>query len=71
MHETKMDSSNGIELNSSEIRFREKFYRLIVSQLFYDGYQTVAVDLSNQLQVIKKTLIENHKISDFFNFIKL
>lgn len=35
----------------SEIRFREQAYRLMVSQLFYDGYQAIAVALSNLLQI--------------------
>jgi cleavage stimulation factor subunit 1 len=35
----------------SEVRFRETVYRLMVSQLFYDGYQNVAVALSNLIQV--------------------
>jgi len=29
------------------IQARELLYRLIISQLFYDGYQQVAVNLSN------------------------
>ena len=37
--------------DKSEIRFKEKLYRLIISQLFYDNYQSVAVDLSNLIQV--------------------
>jgi hypothetical protein len=37
--------------DKSEIRFKEKLYRLIISQLFYDNYQSVAVELSNLIQV--------------------
>ena len=29
------------------VKTRELLYRLIISQLFYDGYQQVAVTLSN------------------------
>lgn len=32
---------------SNIIQTRELLYRLIISQLFYDGYQQVAVTLSN------------------------
>lgn len=39
-------------LNSkNELRFRENMYRLIISQLFYDGYQHAAVNLSGAIQV--------------------
>ncbi|CAF0921688.1 unnamed protein product [Rotaria sordida] len=34
----------------SETRLRETTYRLIISQLFYDGHQQLAVSLSNLLQ---------------------
>ncbi|CAF4398903.1 unnamed protein product [Rotaria socialis] len=34
----------------SETRLRETAYRLIISQLFYDGHQQLAVSLSNLLQ---------------------
>ena len=41
-------------LNSkSEIKFRETVYRMIISQLFYDGYQHPAVGLSAAIQVEK------------------
>lgn len=36
----------------NEAKFRENFYRLIISQLFYDGYQHIAVGLSGSVQVI-------------------
>jgi hypothetical protein len=35
----------------NELRFRENLYRLIISQLFYDGYQHIAVGLSGVVQV--------------------
>jgi hypothetical protein len=38
----------------NDSKFRENLYRLIISQLFYDGYQPIAVGLSNMVQVIKK-----------------
>lgn len=45
-------------LNSkSEIKFRETVYRMIISQLFYDGYQHPAVGLSAAIQVEKAPLI--------------
>lgn len=34
----------------SELKFRENLYRLIISQLFYDGYQHAAVSLSGAIQ---------------------
>ena len=34
----------------SEVKFRESMYRLIISQLFYDGYQHAAVNLSAAIQ---------------------
>ena len=40
------------ELNvKHDLKFRENLYRLIISQLFYDGYQSVAVALSGHIQV--------------------
>ncbi len=35
----------------NELKFRENLYRLIISQLFYDGYQHIAVGLSGSVQV--------------------
>ena len=37
--------------SKSDLKFRETLYRMIISQLFYDGYQQVAVGLSGTLQV--------------------
>jgi len=34
-----------------DLKFRENLYRLIISQLFYDGYQNIAVALSGTIQV--------------------
>ena len=48
-----------------EIRFRETFYRLVISQLFYDGYQSVAVNLSNLLQVSQMMMPKNGQIKKF------
>jgi hypothetical protein len=40
------------ELNAKhDLKFRENLYRLIISQLFYDGYQNIAVGLSGSIQV--------------------
>ncbi|KAL3244849.1 hypothetical protein MRX96_018438 [Rhipicephalus microplus] len=36
--------------NSASIKDRETLYRLIISQLFYDGHQTLAVSLSNMVK---------------------
>ena len=42
-----------LQINTkSELKFRDQLYRMIISQLFYDGYQHVAVNLSATLQVI-------------------
>ena len=41
-----------LDLNlKNESKFRENIYRLIISQLFYDGYQHIAVGLSGSVQV--------------------
>jgi hypothetical protein len=37
----------------NDSKFRENLYRLIISQLFYDGHQPIAVGLSNIVQVSK------------------
>ena len=34
-----------------DLKLRENIYRLIISQLFYDGYQHIAVGLSGAIQV--------------------
>lgn len=40
-----------LDLNlKNESKFRENIYRLIISQLFYDGYQHIAVGLSGSVQ---------------------
>ena len=50
-HQTIDDQT---DLNTkNESKFRENFYRLIISQLFYDGYQHIAVGLSGSVQVNK------------------
>jgi hypothetical protein len=49
-----MNTSDSIpaDLNyKNELRFRDNLYRLMISQLFYDGYQHVAVGLSGIVQV--------------------
>ena len=40
----------GLAPGTSAVKTRDLLYRLIVSQLFYDGYQAVAVQLTNLLQ---------------------
>lgn len=38
------------DLNTkNELRFRENLYRLMISQLFYDGYQHIAVGLTGAI----------------------
>lgn len=44
-------NSDADRLTSSVIKNKDLLYRLIISQLFYDGYQQVAVQLSNMLQI--------------------
>jgi hypothetical protein len=40
------------EINTkNDLKFRDSLYRMIISQLFYDGYQQFAVGLSTQLHV--------------------
>ncbi len=41
---------SGLDPGTGAVRTRDLLYRLMVSQLFYDGYQTVAVQLTNLLQ---------------------
>ena len=36
-----------VKPGQSSIKTRDILYRLVISQLFYDGYQQVAVALSN------------------------
>jgi hypothetical protein len=46
------------EINTkNDLKFRESLYRMIISQLFYDGYQQFAVGLSTQLQVEFRKMI--------------
>ena len=50
--ELKSSSNSTSDLNTkSELKFRESLYRLIISQLFYDGHQHIAVGLSGIIQV--------------------
>ncbi len=41
---------SGLAAGTSAVKTRDLLYRLMVSQLFYDGYQAVAVQLTNLLQ---------------------
>ena len=43
-------STSTTALPKSELKFRENFYRMVISQLFYDGYQHAAVNLSGAIQ---------------------
>lgn len=52
-HDSLNNSFNSNDkYTKNDVKFRENLYRLIVSQLFYDGYQHVAVGLSAAIQVI-------------------
>lgn len=52
-HDSPNNSFNSNDKSTkTDVKFRENLYRLIVSQLFYDGYQHVAVGLSAAIQVI-------------------
>lgn len=57
--ESKSKSTNDStsEFTKSELKSREILYRLIISQLFYDGYQHIAVGLSGSVQVKNKKFI--------------
>jgi len=44
--EVMMDASE----SKNALKFREQLYRLIISQLFYDGFQSLAVSLSSAVQ---------------------
>ena len=53
---------NITDLNlKSDLKFRENLYRLIISQLFYDGYQHIAVGLSGSVQVSFTSLFNLYK----------
>jgi len=48
---TDKNLDNITDLNlKNDLKFRENLYRLIISQLFYDGYQHIAVGLSGSVQ---------------------
>ncbi|RNA37021.1 cleavage stimulation factor subunit 1 [Brachionus plicatilis] len=50
-HDSLNNSFNSNDkYTKNDVKFRENLYRLIVSQLFYDGYQHVAVGLSAAIQ---------------------
>lgn len=44
-----VEGENTLNSRSDKLQRRELLYRLIVSQLFYDGYQTIAADLSKAI----------------------
>ncbi|KAL5014386.1 hypothetical protein ScPMuIL_008656 [Solemya velum] len=50
MDPAKYGSKNSRFSGDLEVRQREHLYRLIVSQLFYDGHQQIAVNLSNTVK---------------------
>lgn len=51
LNSPKTTTEESVDLNvKNELKFRENLYRLIISQLFYDGYQHIAVGLSGSLQ---------------------
>lgn len=56
-----------IQIPANIIQTRELLYRLIISQLFYDGYQQVAVTLSNMGNYDNNFLIPT-SISNSFLF---
>ena len=35
----------------NDIKFRDSVYRMVISQLFYDGHSNIAVELSNLIKV--------------------
>jgi hypothetical protein len=51
------NNSNDCDINSkNEVKMHESLYRMIVSQLLYDGHQQIAVALSGIIQVINTKL---------------
>ena len=63
---TDKNPDNITDLNlKNDLKFRENLYRLIISQLFYDGYQHIAVGLSGSVQVGCTSLFK------FINFINV
>ena len=55
----KATTDDPVDLNlKNESKFRENLYRLIISQLFYDGYQHIAVGLSGSVQVFFLNLLD-------------
>jgi hypothetical protein len=57
---TQSNSDEPLNSYKNEVKFRDNLYRMIISQLFYDGYQHIAVGLSEIIQVI------NTRTSIFF-----
>ncbi len=49
---THSNSDESLSSSKNEVKFRENLYRMIISQLFYDGYQHIAVGLSEIIQVV-------------------
>ena len=55
INKSKTENSSILsDFSKGELKSRENLYRLIISQLFYDGYQHIAVGLSGSVQVINK-----------------
>ena len=51
------NNSNDCDINSkNEVKLHESLYRMIVSQLLYDGHQQIAVALSGIIQVIRSKI---------------
>ena len=70
-HSASTNNNNNSDSNDlsakNELKFRENLYRLIISQLFYDGHQNIAVGLSGLIQVAALNL---YKMNDRFINLK-
>ena len=70
-HSASTNNNNNSDSNDlsakNELKFRENLYRLIISQLFYDGHQNIAVGLSGLIQVAALNL---YRINERFINLK-
>lgn len=70
---TQSNSDESLNSSKNEVKFRDNLYRMIISQLFYDGYQHIAVGLSEIIQVvITQTFVFFFLFVEFsdFNLVK-
>ncbi len=63
------NNTNDCDVNSkNEVKLHENLYRMIVSQLLYDGHQQIAVALSGIVQVKNSKSYFDQLIMHYFDF---